>query len=68
MSRGALLICESVRGILIYSKTMIVRAVRLAEEHDIHPKIEKVYEWEDAPKAFERLRSQDFVGKIVIKV
>ncbi len=65
---GAPLIWHLVRGILIYSKTMLERAVRLAEEHDIHPQIEEAYAWEDAGKAFERLRSQDFVGKIVVKV
>ena len=56
------------RGILIYSKRMLEKAVSLAEEHDIRPQIEEVYAWEDAAKAFERLRSQDFVGKIVVKV
>ncbi|KAJ9605729.1 hypothetical protein H2200_009578 [Cladophialophora chaetospira] len=59
---------KTLKGILIYSKAMLEKAVRLAEEHDIHPQIEKVYTWEDAPQAFERLRSQDFVGKIVVKV
>ena len=47
---------------------MLEKAVRLAEEHDLHPYIEKAYEWADAPEAFERLRNQDFVGKIVVKV
>ena len=56
------------KGILVYSKTMLEKAVRLAEEHDLHPYIEKAYEWADAPEAFERLRNQDFVGKIVVKV
>jgi NADPH:quinone reductase-like Zn-dependent oxidoreductase len=58
----------TVKGILSYSKKMLERAVSLAEEHDIHPRIEKTYEWEDAPAAFDKLRGQDFVGKIVIKV
>jgi D-arabinose 1-dehydrogenase-like Zn-dependent alcohol dehydrogenase len=52
----------------MYSKKMLEKAVTLAEEHDIHPQIEEAFAWEDAPKAFERLRGQDFVGKIVIKV
>jgi D-arabinose 1-dehydrogenase-like Zn-dependent alcohol dehydrogenase len=47
---------------------MLAEAVDLAEKHDLHPYIADVYEWEDAPKAFERLREQEFIGKLVIKV
>jgi D-arabinose 1-dehydrogenase-like Zn-dependent alcohol dehydrogenase len=57
-----------VKGILIYSRKMLERAVALAEEHDIHPHVAEVFAWEDAGKAFERLRGQDFVGKIVIRI
>lgn len=59
---------DIVKGILVFSRTMLERAVALAEEHDLHPSLAKVFEWEDAPKAFEHLRSGDFVGKIVIRV
>ena len=52
----------------MYSKKTLQRAITLAEEHNIHPKMEEPYAWEDALKAFERLKSQDFVGKIVIKM
>ena len=58
----------TVRGILVYSKSMLVKAIKLAEEHDLHPHIEEVFAWEDAPKAFERLRKQGFVGKVVVRV
>lgn len=47
---------------------MLEKTVALIEEHDIHPVVGQVFGWEDAPKAFEKLRSQDTVGKIVIKV
>lgn len=57
-----------VKGILGYSRVMLEKAVRLSEDHDIHPYLGKVYDWEDAPEAFEDLRAQDTVGKIVIKV
>jgi D-arabinose 1-dehydrogenase-like Zn-dependent alcohol dehydrogenase len=57
-----------VKGIRAFSKTMLVRAVTLAEEYDLHPYIASTYSWEDAPKAFEQLRKQNFVGKLVIKV
>jgi D-arabinose 1-dehydrogenase-like Zn-dependent alcohol dehydrogenase len=59
---------KTVKGILGFSRAMLVRAVKLVEEYDLHPYIAEVYEWEDAPEAFERLRKQDFVGKLVVKV
>jgi len=46
---------------------MLEKVIKLVEEYDLHPKI-TVFEWEDAPKAYEVLRSQGFIGKIVIKV
>ena len=33
---------------------MLEKVVDLVEEHDLHPYIGHVYEWEDAPKAFEQ--------------
>lgn len=56
----------TVRGVLVFSKLSLERAVELAAEFDIHPHVGEVYAWEDAAKSLERLRSQDFVGKIVI--
>ncbi len=56
------------KGILIFSRQMLSRAVELAEEHDLHPYLGKVYNWEDTPQAFEQLREQNTVGKIVIRV
>jgi D-arabinose 1-dehydrogenase-like Zn-dependent alcohol dehydrogenase len=57
-----------VRGIIGFSKKMLEQVVQLVEEHDLKHKISEVYEWEDAGKAFERLRDQGFIGKIVVKV
>lgn len=59
---------DIVKGILVYSKAMLSRAVALTEEHDIHPYLGKVYNWEDVPQAFEQMRQQNTVGKIAIKV
>lgn len=58
----------AVKGILSFSKTMLKKAADMAEEHDIHPYIGNVYDWEDAPEAFEQLRKQNFIGKLVVKV
>lgn len=57
-----------VKGIVVFSRAMLERAVALAEEHDLHPYMGKVYDWEEAPQAFEQMRKQNTVGKIVIKV
>jgi D-arabinose 1-dehydrogenase-like Zn-dependent alcohol dehydrogenase len=65
---GTPLTFDIVRGILGYSRAIIEKTVALAEEHDLHPHLGAVYEWEDAPKAFDHLRRGDFVGKIIIKV
>lgn len=52
----------------MYSKAMLSRVVALTEEHDIHPYLGKVYNWENAPQAFEQMRQQGTVGKIAIRV
>jgi NADPH:quinone reductase-like Zn-dependent oxidoreductase len=57
-----------VKGISGSSRAMLETVVKLVAEHDLHPYLGNVYEWEDTPKAFERLRGQNFVGKIVVKV
>jgi len=49
------------------SRTIIEDTVKLVEEHDLHPLI-KTFEWADAKKAFEMLRDQEVIGKVVIKV
>ncbi|KAL5353624.1 hypothetical protein ACLOAV_001661 [Pseudogymnoascus australis] len=59
---------KTLKGILVYSRAMLSRVVALTEEHDIHPYLGKVYNWEDAPQAFEQMRQQNTVGKIAIKV
>ncbi|TVY78512.1 Zinc-type alcohol dehydrogenase-like protein [Lachnellula suecica] len=59
---------KTLKGILVFSRAMLAKAVALAEEHDLHPHLGKVSEWEDAPKAFEQMKQQGTVGKIVIKV
>jgi NADPH:quinone reductase-like Zn-dependent oxidoreductase len=59
---------KNARGILTYSKTMLEEAVRLAEEHNLSPHVGHVFAWKDAAQAFDQMRKQNFVGKIVIKV
>lgn len=56
------------RGILGASVAMARQTVALVEKHDIHPLIGKVFDWEDAPQAFEAVHTQKYVGKIVVKI
>ena len=42
--------------------------VSFVEEHDIHPVIGNVYEFEQINQALKDLESQSSVGKLVIKV
>ena len=56
------------QGILGSSKSMLEETVQLSENHDIHPVIAKVVDFQDAKTAFEMLMSQKEIGKIVIKV
>jgi len=46
---------------------MLEQTVALTEEYDLHPEI-NIFAWEDARKAYDAMRSRDFVGKIVIQV
>jgi len=47
---------------------MVEECVEMMEAHDLHPVVAEIFEWQDAPKAFEALLKQNAVGKIVIKV
>ncbi len=37
-------------------------------EHDVHPVIDRVFEFEQAPAAFELMAHGDYMGKIVVRV
>jgi D-arabinose 1-dehydrogenase-like Zn-dependent alcohol dehydrogenase len=37
-------------------------------EHEIRPLIDRVFEFEEAPAAYEYMESGDFMGKIVIRL
>ena len=47
---------------------MVIELVQMVETHDIHPQIARVFEWNEAAKAFELLRAQNQLGKIVVRV
>lgn len=47
---------------------MAIDFVKFIEEHDIHPPIAQVFDFEEGDKAVEALRKFNGVGKIVVTV
>ena len=47
---------------------MVEECVEMMGAQELHPIVAQVFEWEDAPKAFEALLKQNAIGKIVVKV
>ena len=58
----------SLHGIGVGSTSMFEDMNRAIEANGIRPIIDKVFPFDEAPEAFRRLASRDFVGKIVIAI
>ena len=56
------------RGIFVGSRAMFERMNAALELHEVHPAIERVFDFDEAREAYRLLESQSFVGKIVIRV
>ncbi|OCL05177.1 NAD(P)-binding protein [Glonium stellatum] len=59
---------KTARGVFNFTKSMTEEAVKIFEQHKLHPVVAKVFEWKDAKEAFKMLSQQSAVGKIVIKI
>ncbi len=59
---------KTMRAIFQIRHDMMEKMVQLYEEHQLHPPVAAVYEWEDAKDAFKTLNHQTAIGKIVVKV
>lgn len=57
-----------VRGVLVGSVQQFEDMNRLLTAREIHPVIDRVFEFEEAQEAYKHLQSQKHVGKIVIRV
>lgn len=55
-------------AIYVGSRLMFCDLNRFLETHDIRPVIDRVFSFEDAPAAYEHLRSGAHFGKVVIRV
>lgn len=57
-----------VSGIYVGSRADFEAMNAFIEEHGIRPVIDRVFDFEDAPAAFEHMLNGDFMGKIVIRM
>lgn len=64
----AMMNAQTVRGIYVGSVELFERMNRILELHQIEPIIDKVFSFSEAHAAYQYLRSQQHVGKIVIDV
>ena len=58
--------CGSLHGIFVGSRSMFEQMNRAIEVNDIHPVIDKSFNFDDALQAYSYLKSQSHVGKVVI--
>lgn len=64
----ALLNAVTIRGIYVGSVAQLEALTRAVSHHRLEPVIDRVFSFNDAPAAYQHLRSQQHVGKVVIRV
>jgi NADPH:quinone reductase-like Zn-dependent oxidoreductase len=57
-----------VRGVTSIKKKHGEKLLKLFEEHNIHPLIGQIFEWEQVKDAFRKSMERALVGKVVVKV
>lgn len=55
-------------GVYVGSRADFVALNEFMSEHEVHPVVDRVFEFEEAPAAFEFMRNGDYMGKIVIRL
>jgi D-arabinose 1-dehydrogenase-like Zn-dependent alcohol dehydrogenase len=58
----------TVSGVYVGSRADFEAMNDFISEHEIRPLIDRVFEFEDAPAAYDYMESGDFMGKIVIRL
>ena len=59
---------QILRGIYVGSRQMFQAMNRVIELHQLHPVIDRVFEFDEAKEAYRHLQGQSHVGKIVIRI
>lgn len=57
-----------ITGIAEGSRAMLARLLRAVEVNDIHPVIDRVFSFDEAPQAYHYLHSGNHVGKVLIRL
>jgi NADPH:quinone reductase-like Zn-dependent oxidoreductase len=55
-------------AVYVGSRADFEAMIAFIAEHDVHPVIDRVFEFEQAPAAFELMAHGDYMGKIVVRV
>ena len=58
----------TLNGVYVGSRTMFEEMNRALTLHEVHPIIDRVFEFDDAVDAYRYLESQAHFGKVVIRV
>lgn len=58
--------CAELHGIYVGHREMFVRMNEFIEKHDLHPVLDRVFSFEDAPSAYDRIESGEHLGKVVV--
>jgi NADPH:quinone reductase-like Zn-dependent oxidoreductase len=58
----------SARGVMAGSRADLIRMCAFMTEHQIHPMIDGVFDFEDFQQAMHRIESGNFMGKLVLKM
>jgi NADPH:quinone reductase-like Zn-dependent oxidoreductase len=56
------------QGILVGHRDGLESLVRAVEAHQLHPVVDRVFPFDEAPEAFRHLRSGRHFGKVVIRI
>lgn len=66
--RSLMMTGSSIHGIFVGNRSMFENMNQFIQDHDIHPVIDKVFEFDEALSAIEYFKSQTHMGKVVIKL
>jgi len=66
--RSLMMTGSSIHGIFVGNRQMFEEMNKAIEEHDIHPVVDKVFDFDDAVEAIKYFKSQAHMGKVVINI
>ncbi len=65
--RSVLMNSTRLQGIYVGSRSMFERMNRTIELHKIHPVVDRVFPWQEAPEALRSMKEQSHFGKICLE-